>query len=141
MTTTISKISVKIILAALFLLCLFKMPYGYFQLVRFLGMASFIWFAYLDNEKNDKSLVILWVCSAILINPLIKIALGRTIWNIVDVVWALILLITLVKDFSTSSFTTARYIVPVAYYRPIAQAAVPVSYYSWKSRFFLRMQV
>jgi len=101
MTTTISKITVKIILAALFVLCLFKMPYGYFQLVRFLGMASFIWFAYLDNEKHDKSLVILWVCSAILINPLIKIALGRTIWNIVDVVWALILLVTLVKDFAS----------------------------------------
>jgi len=38
---------------------------------------------------------------------------------------------------STSSFTTARYIVPDAYYRPITQAAAPVSYYSWKSRFFV----
>ena len=96
---TILKISVKIIIAVLFVLCLFKMPYGYFQLVRFLGMASFIWFAYLDNETNNKSLVILWVCSAILINPIIKIPLGRTIWNIADIVWALILLSTLLKDF------------------------------------------
>lgn len=94
------KVLVKIIMAILFALCLFKMPYGYFQLVRFLGMASFIWFAYLDNEKNNKSLVILWVCSAILINPIIKISLGRTIWNIVDIIWALILLATLLKDFT-----------------------------------------
>jgi len=93
------KISVKIIISILFVVCLIKMPYGYFQLVRFIGMVSFIWFAYLDNEKNDKSLVILWVCSAILINPIIKLPLGRTIWNIVDIVWALILLATLVKDF------------------------------------------
>lgn len=96
---TVLKILVKIIISILFVVCLFKMPYGYFQLVRFAGMASFIWFAYLDNEKNDKSLVILWVCSAILINPFIKIPLGRTIWNIVDIVWALIILATLVRDF------------------------------------------
>ncbi len=96
---TVLKILVKIIISILFVVCLFKMPYGYFQLVRFAGMASFIWFAYLDNEKNDKSLVILWVCSAILINPFIKIPLGRTIWNIVDIVWALTILATLVRDF------------------------------------------
>lgn len=76
------------------------MPYGYFQLVRFLGMATFVWLAYLDNKKNNKSLFILWVCSAILINPFIKISLGRTIWNIVDIVWALILLVTIIKDFT-----------------------------------------
>ncbi len=63
-------------------------------------MASFIWFAYLDNEKTNKSLVILWVCSAILMNPIIKISLGRTIWNIIDIIWALILLATLFKDFT-----------------------------------------
>ena len=97
----ISKISVKIILSVLFVACLFKVPYGYFQLVRFLGMASFIWFAYLDNEKKDKFLVIVWICSAILINPIIKISLGRTIWNIVDLVWAVILLITMIKDFAS----------------------------------------
>ena len=38
---------------------------------------------------------------------------------------------------SRFSLTTARFIVPDAYYRPITQAAVPVSYYSWKSRFFV----
>ena len=96
---TVLNISVKIIISILFVVCLFKMPFGYFQLVRFAGMASFIWFAYLDNEKNEKSLVILWLCCAILINPIIKIPLGRTIWNIADIVWALILLSTLLKDF------------------------------------------
>lgn len=62
-------------------------------------MASFIWFAYLDKSKKDKSIAIFWVCSAILINPLIKISLGRTIWNIIDLAWAFILLTTLIKDF------------------------------------------
>jgi hypothetical protein len=30
--------------------------------------------------------------SAILINPFVKIALGRTIWNVKDVIWAVILI-------------------------------------------------
>jgi hypothetical protein len=71
----------KIILTILFIACLFKMPDGYFQLVRVLGMASFVWFAYIDNERKDKTLFIIWILSALLINPFIKIALGRTIWN------------------------------------------------------------
>ena len=37
--------------------------------------------------------------------------------------------------FSKASLSTARYIVPVAYYNSVTQDAVPVSYYSWKSRF------
>ncbi|HET7115041.1 MAG TPA: DUF6804 family protein [Hanamia sp.] len=88
----------KIILAILFIACLFKMAYGYFQLVRFLGMVSFVWFAYIDGEKKDKTLFIIWVLSALLINPFIKIALGRTIWNIVDVTWAILLLSTILVD-------------------------------------------
>jgi uncharacterized membrane protein YhdT len=62
------------------------MPYGYFQLVRFVGMMGFIILAYLDKEKEDKTIMIIWICSAVLINPIFKIALGRTIWNIVDVI-------------------------------------------------------
>lgn len=92
------KIVLKIIVSIMFVICLYKMPYGYFKLVRFVGMASFIWFAYLDNAKKNESLAIFWVCSAILINPIIKIAFGRTIWNIVDVAWVLILLATIVYD-------------------------------------------
>lgn len=92
------KIVLKLIVSIMFVICLYKMPYGYFQLVRFIGMTSFVWFAYLDNAKDNKSLAIFWGCSAILINPIIKIALGRTIWNIIDAVWALVLLATIVYD-------------------------------------------
>ena len=36
-----SKIIIKLILILLFLSCLGKWPYGYYQLVRFLGFAGF----------------------------------------------------------------------------------------------------
>ena len=82
----ITKPIVKILLTVLFLCCLLDMPYGYFQLVRIVGMTGFIVLAYLDKDKEDKTIMIIWVCSAVLINPIFKIALGREIWNIVDVI-------------------------------------------------------
>lgn len=99
----IIKIATKIILAILFLLCLAKMPYGYFQIVRFLGMAVFIWLAYVDSHKSDKTFLIIWAVSALLINPFIKVALGRTIWNIVDIVWAIVLIASIWADKKTAS--------------------------------------
>ncbi len=84
---------IKILLAILFLLCLVDMPYGYFQLVRFLGMTGFCLLAF--QEKN-KVLYATWIASAILINPFFKIPLGRTVWNIVDVIWSIVLISTII---------------------------------------------
>jgi len=82
---------IKIVLSILFLVCLLDMPYGYYQLVRFLGMAGFAILAYNSYQKNQTWFVI-WLASAILINPIFKISLGREIWNMVDVLWAIILI-------------------------------------------------
>ncbi len=90
------KFILKLVLIILFLGCLGDWNYGYYQFVRFVGMVSFIILA--TKDKDSKSLLVLWVCSAILINPIIKIALGRTLWNIIDVLWVLILLTTLIID-------------------------------------------
>jgi len=92
------KTLIKLALAVLLLGCLLPMPYGYFQLIRFLGMTGFAWLAYIDNSKKDKTLFIIWIASAVLINPVIKIALGRTIWNVVDVVWAILLTASILVD-------------------------------------------
>ena len=97
------KSTIKIIIAILLLVCLLRMPYGYFQLVRFFGMTTFVWLAYIDNSNKDKTLFIIWIVSALLINPIIKIALGRTIWNIIDVVWAILLIASIWVDKKTAS--------------------------------------
>lgn len=80
-----------IILAIILLLCLAPMPYGYFRLVRFVAMVAFALMAYLYYEKEQKILVITFVALALLFQPFIKIALGRTIWNVVDVMVAVLL--------------------------------------------------
>ena len=62
------------------------MPYGYFQIVRFAALIGFAILAYNANEQGYKREVIIYVCLAILFQPLIKIALGRVVWNVVDVI-------------------------------------------------------
>jgi hypothetical protein len=87
--------AIKIILAILFFICLANMPYGYFQLVRFAGLAGFSILAYQASEKKDKTEMIIYICLAILFQPLFKIALGRKIWNIVDVITGIGLIISI----------------------------------------------
>jgi hypothetical protein len=86
---------IKIILSILFFVCLLKMPYGYFQLVRFAALIGFAILAYNANEQGRKTETIIYVCLAILFQPLIKIALGRQIWNVVDVIVGVGLIVSL----------------------------------------------
>ena len=85
------KIIIKISLVLLFLGCLFKMPYNYFEIVRFLGMVGFGVLGYKAYLKGDENFTVIWIASALLINPFFKIALGRTLWNIIDVIWVVII--------------------------------------------------
>lgn len=80
------QVAIKITLTILFFLCLLDMPYGYFQIVRFAALVGFAILAYNANEKGNKTEVIIYVCLAILFQPLIKIALGRQLWNVIDVI-------------------------------------------------------
>lgn len=62
------------------------MPYGYYQLIRFAALIGFIILAHIAFDQGRKSEAIIYVCLAILFQPLIKIALGRELWNVVDVI-------------------------------------------------------
>jgi len=81
-------IIIKIVLSVLFLTCLLDMPYGYFQLVRFLALAGFAVLAYNANQKNELTGTIVYILLAVLFQPIFKIPLGREIWNSVDVIVA-----------------------------------------------------
>jgi hypothetical protein len=86
---------IKIVLAILFMLCLLKMPYGYYQIVRFIGMLGFALLAYYNYQKNHKTEVMIYVALALLFQPFIKVALGRTGWNMVDVIVSIYLLLSI----------------------------------------------
>ena len=86
---------IKIGLAVLVLLCLTDMPYGFFQLVRFLSLIGFAILAFDANQKEKQTEVIIYIVLAILFQPLFKISLGRTLWNIIDVIVAIGLIFTI----------------------------------------------
>jgi hypothetical protein len=77
-----------LILIPLLLACLLPMPYGYYQLVRVVATAAFAFLAYQERENG-----LLWVFVglALLFQPFEKIALGRTLWNGVDIAVAVFL--------------------------------------------------
>ena len=85
--------NVLLYLAAMLLLCLATMPYGYFMLVRFVMMVAFGWMAYQYYLRQKTVATWTFATLALLFQPIYKIALGRLTWNIVDVVVAIGLII------------------------------------------------
>lgn len=88
----------KLVLATLLLLCLLDFPYGYYQLVRFVATMVFSYLAYNAQQENKKNEVYIYIALAVLFQPFIKIALGRTLWNIVDVIVALGLIFNVISQ-------------------------------------------
>ena len=89
---------IKIVLAILFFVCLADMPYGLYQFVRFAAMIGFAYLAYSANQQTNKNEVFIYIALAILFQPIFKIALGRTIWNIVDLVVGIGLIVSLFQS-------------------------------------------
>lgn len=89
---------IKIILISLLLGCLFDMPYAYFELVRFVSMVGFGYLAFVAFEQKNQRDLIIFIVLALLFQPFEKIALGRFLWNIVDVGVAVYLLVIVVKE-------------------------------------------
>jgi hypothetical protein len=86
---------IKVVLAVLFLLCLLKMPYGFYQFVRFVGIIGFAVLVYQANQLGRQTEMIIYGGLALLFQPFFKISLGRQIWNIIDVVVGLGLIISI----------------------------------------------
>jgi len=86
---------IKIALAVLLLICLFHMPYGYYQLLRYIAVVGFAILAYYEYERKNVPLVIVFVALAFLFQPYANIPMGTQVWNIIDVVVAVGLIVTL----------------------------------------------
>jgi hypothetical protein len=87
--------AIKTILAILFFLCLADMPYGYYQFVRFVGLIGFAVLSYQANQNGRQTEMIIYGGLALLFQPFLKIALGREMWNIVDVIVGIGLIISI----------------------------------------------
>ena len=88
---------IKSVLAILLLLCVFKMPYGYYELVRFLSLIGFGYLSFIANKKENTNEMIVYVSLALLFQPFIKVVLGKDIWNIIDVLVSIGLIFSIFK--------------------------------------------
>jgi len=79
------KLFIKIIISLILLCCLFRMPYGYYQAVRFVCLLGFTLLAYKNYEKKNIEFMLIYVGLAVLFQTFIKITIGRNGWQIVDI--------------------------------------------------------
>lgn len=86
---------IKLFFAILFFICLAHLPYGYYQFVRFSAMVGFAFLSFRSYERGEKSFTVIYAALAILFQPLVKITLGRDVWNIVDVIVGIGLIISI----------------------------------------------
>ena len=93
--TNVIESSLKISLIILLFLCLLNMPYGYYQLVRFVAFIVFSILSYKAHKKNRNVEMIIYGGLALLFQPFFKIYLGREMWNMVDVIVGVGLIISL----------------------------------------------
>lgn len=87
----------KIILSIGLILCLADMPYGYYNLIRFSSFLIFGIMAIAAYKEKKEPTFIGYIALAILFQPFFKIALGRPLWQIVDVIVALVLIVPIIK--------------------------------------------
>ncbi len=89
---------IKLALAALMVLCLLPMPYGFYNLVRFLSMIGFGILA-MDAYKNGRNtLAVIYGSLVLLFQPFLKLLLGRSVWSVVDIAVALLLIVVIVRN-------------------------------------------
>ena len=87
--------TIKIILAILMFICLADVPYGYFQFVRFAALVGFGILALAASNEDNQTEMFIYGALALLFQPFFKIALGREVWNVVDVIVGAGLLISI----------------------------------------------
>lgn len=85
-------------LAIALIVCLFPMPYGYYTLVRFAAMIILGCMAFNFYKNEEIPLCVIAGLLALLFQPFFKIVLGRTMWNIIDVIVAIALVVLWFKN-------------------------------------------
>lgn len=84
-------------LAVLLLMCLLSFPYGFFIVVRIIALVVFGILAMHAYEDKTETPMYIYIALAVLFQPFLKIPLGRDLWNIIDVLVAIGLVVSIFK--------------------------------------------
>jgi hypothetical protein len=87
--------ALKVILAVILFICLFDMPYEYYQFVRIAMTFGFSYLAYSANKLNKDNEVIPFIVAVMVFQPFATVNLSKIMWNVIDVIIGVSLLTTL----------------------------------------------
>lgn len=71
------------------------MPYAHYELIRLIALLGFGVLAYQVYRLGRQAEMIIYAGLALLFQPFFKVALGRDLWNVVDVIVAVWLMISI----------------------------------------------
>jgi hypothetical protein len=89
------QIALKSILVILLLLCLADMPYAYYEITRFIACIGFGIFSFHCFQSERQIEGVIFIVLIVLFQPFEKLALGRTLWNILDVLVSIYLIVSM----------------------------------------------
>jgi hypothetical protein len=96
--------TLSLVYAFMLLICWYpKLPYLYFQFIRVIGLVVFGLLAYINHERNNMPFAIIFGVSLLIIQPFIKIPLGRFNWNVLDTIWAVLIIVNSIQLFKTKN--------------------------------------
>ncbi len=87
----------QVIVMGMLLWALADNPYGYYQILRWIVCGFFGYFAFLTHDHNDIKWTWIFSGIAILFNPIIPIYLEREVWQVIDVIVAIVILASIFK--------------------------------------------
>ena len=82
---------ISIVLAFTLLICLFPLPYGFFVLIRLISTIVFGYLAYDFYQRGETIKCVVAALIVLLFQPFAKITFEREIWNVIDIIVALLL--------------------------------------------------
>jgi hypothetical protein len=83
---------VRLVLGILLILAIIGLPYDFYIILRVIGFVVFSLSSYQAYKGSQVVLMILWLTSAVTINPFFPIGLSRFTWQIIDGVWVLLII-------------------------------------------------
>lgn len=92
------QITISYLLVIVFIIAVFKVPYGYYQLVRLLGTIGFGMLAYYEFVKNSIIWAVIFGVSVIILNPVIKVSFSKNEWQVLDLLFAVLVSIYIVLN-------------------------------------------
>jgi hypothetical protein len=84
--------------AAMSLIGLAHMPYGYYQLLRLVVTGSAALIAWQGFERGDRAMPVLFTLTALLFNPLFRVHFERQQWAILNVMVAVLYIAAFVRS-------------------------------------------